>query len=298
MGINSDSYRMDDVSVRLFPSAGIRTPSSTIGSTQNVCEQIACAGSNFKRLEVYAAWATGGKRLGQTCAAVGGAVFLYLERVRVQIMSFHNQPRMVHSLFELVAKTTRISKQLHHLAGLFGVEAKRAPDALPFSEQLATSPRGVSLMTCLYDATCICHGQSHHMLIGSMFLAAAQPFLRFLEEWVWDGTLSDPQFEFGIVLDNEALQNKSHTYWSCATALERGCIWPSFMDTRTRNILTCGKSLILLRQCIPGHFLCSQQLQPPSLQLSFNPATFSSIKEDVIRYALQLATLAGTHGEK
>lgn len=84
-----------------------------------------------------------------------------------------------------------------------------------------------------YDATCVSHGQSHHTLVSSMFLASAQPFLRFLEEWVWDGTLSDPQFEFGVVLDIEALRNKKGTYWGCANALEDGCTWQVFTPCPT-----------------------------------------------------------------
>lgn len=52
----------------MHPAQGLRTPSSTIGSTAKVCAHVARLGTYFKRLELYAGWATKSNQHGQTYA--------------------------------------------------------------------------------------------------------------------------------------------------------------------------------------------------------------------------------------
>jgi hypothetical protein len=235
-----------------------------------------------------------------------------LDRVQVQVMSLvsgdDRTPGVngkVMSVMALSRRTQRIGRQVRFLARLCGVEATgppqddgtstNQPPVEQITDQLATQPRGLGLIKRLYAAACDTVDLPHHTLACGLFLAAAKPFLRFLEEWVWDGTLSDPCREFGVDLDPEALSHHDARFWNHGVRVDPTAAWPEFMQASIAELVNCGKSLLLLRRCAPSHFLANKKLPAPELRLSFQPGSIHLINQDVNRYASTLAGLAEGH---
>ena len=308
VGIRSGSFDVSGAVVR--PVAGLRLQLGTATSTARVAALLAKIGTSFHRLELYVEWATGPTCKSQVCAALGGSVRLYLDRVQVAVGSLASGEGpgagrtngKAKSLAALYCRTQRVGRQLRYLATLCGVDAATPPGGSSSSGaitsihfQLSAQPRGLALIKKLYTAACDTVDLPYHSLVCGLFLATTKPFLRFLEEWVWDGTLSDPCREFGIDLDPEALATSDATHWEQGVRLEENANWPDFMRSSIAELVNCGKSILLLRRCAPTHFLADKKLPAPKLRLSFLPDSIRHINQEVGRYANKLAGLAEAH---
>ena len=204
VGVRSGSF--DVVGAVVRPVEGLRLQLGTATSTARVAASLAKVGTSFHRLELYVAWATGPTCKSQVCSAFGGAVRMYLDRVQVAVASLANGEGRAErtngrasSLAALHCRTQRVGRQLRYLATLCGVDASLPPGArsggggssdavTSIHFQLSSQPRGLALIKKLYTAACDTVDLPHHSLVCGFFLAATKPFLRFLEEWVWDGT--------------------------------------------------------------------------------------------------------------
>lgn len=112
---------------------------------------------------------------------------------------------------------------------------------------------------------------------------------------MYDGTISDPEFEFGVILDYQVLATNSHRFWREGAKLADGTAWPDFLVAHADGVLKCGLALMLLRQCSPNHFVCDRRLAPPRFRLSFDSDTVQLGWREVMAYAGRLAGLAAAH---
>eukprot|EP00039_Didymoeca_costata_P003696 m.69211 g.69211 ORF g.69211 m.69211 type:complete len:1403 (-) comp12033_c0_seq1:70-4278(-) len=314
VGIQSQSF---GIHIRdfVYSRRRVRTTNGSILSTLNFLQTIVTAGTYFCRLQRYVQWTLKSNLAGQTCAALGGALADFLHAVHVEIQKLGT--RRPYSILFLRSAIIRLSRRMKLLASICSIDIEESvmrAISIPQStkiddESIILSVEhvlqekalfGIEMISKLYAICCGTYSLPNHKLACYMFKAAVQPFLRFLEEWFWDGTHSDPCSEFGIAINKESLTSSGMDYWTKGAVLDPTMkdVWPSFLSQNAASILTCGKSIALLRRCLPTHFLADRTLPSPRLVVSFYPSSIGSIQGAVIRYASEVDRLAALHTEK
>lgn len=298
MGLSSPSFYIDEHAGILRPSASLRIWPGSVESSIAVSTRFARIGSHFIRLEQFVEWTERNTaQAGQVCAALGGAVASYLQRILPRITVFADGKADADaSVLRLASQLRKLDEQIAFLARLCGVAVPvDGSSPRPVTDCVMHLARGSALVSALYDCACDEVGLQHLAIAYSMFAAACQPFLSFLEEWLWDGVYVDAYDEFGFTEHPEHLNARDSRYWHSGIVMSNIEAWPHFLQGTGTALHSCGKSIMLLRKCVPSHFLCDASLRPPSLQISFTPTDLPAIQNDVMAYAAQINDLARQH---
>ncbi|BFZ12360.1 hypothetical protein BsWGS_15399 [Bradybaena similaris] len=153
----------------------------------------------------------------------------------------------------------------------------------PSATALRDFPTGMKLLTYLYDEADVSSGSAHYPLLLSILQTSFAPFVLFIRDWVFHGVHRDFYDEFMIQVDIDCMEARDETYWSKAYTLvsdradEQGV--PHFLRESVQDIVTCGKSINLLRICNQQHFMCSvSESDIPSLSVTFSYEELKAIE--------------------
>lgn len=81
-------------------------------------------------------------------------------------------------------------------------------------------------------------------------------FCRFLEKWIYEGSLDDAYEEFLIQKRPQFSLCQNRYYWTKTFFVESTAV-PSFLTGMESSILECGRAVNLLRLCCPKVFQTS-----------------------------------------
>ncbi|CAG5116178.1 unnamed protein product, partial [Candidula unifasciata] len=140
---------------------------------------------------------------------------------------------------------------------------------------LGDFPTGMKLLTYLYDEAEVSSSSAHYPLLLSILQTTFAPFVLFIRDWVFHGVHRDFYDEFMIQVDIDCMESRDETYWNKAYTLmperaDREGV-PHFLRDSVQEIVTCGKSINLLRICNPQHFMCNvSESDIPTLSITFS----------------------------
>ena len=77
------------------------------------------------------------------------------------------------------------------------------------------------------------------------------PCSRFLQRWIFEGTINDPYNEFFVCSTQKYLITRGRTYWTRSFKSQEDII-PDFLHDLSADILSCGKAMNLLKLCNPS----------------------------------------------
>lgn len=74
---------------------------------------------------------------------------------------------------------------------------------------------------------------------------------RYLQQWILEGTLSDPHDEFFVKPNFKYISTRGRTFWTRSYIIQEETV-PEFLSNIKNDILSCGKAMSLLRMSVPG----------------------------------------------
>ncbi|XP_072140503.1 uncharacterized protein Grip163 isoform X3 [Dermacentor andersoni] len=122
-----------------------------------------------------------------------------------------------------------------------------------------------------------CWGQEASSIVAFLLQQSCQPYLRFLEEWLYDGRCNDPYGEFPILIHKQEVEMRDESFWE--KGFQYAASEAPFLATFMPNVFTSAKSAMLLKVCKPeSRLLWSKQLRP-ELRLAFSNLQLDETRE-------------------
>ncbi|XP_075526175.1 gamma-tubulin complex component 6 isoform X3 [Dermacentor variabilis] len=94
-----------------------------------------------------------------------------------------------------------------------------------------------------------CWGQEASSIVAFLLQQSCQPYLRFLEEWLYDGRCNDPYGEFPILIHKQEVEMRDESFWE--KGFQYAASEAPFLATFMPNVFTSAKSAMLLKVCKP-----------------------------------------------
>ncbi|XP_005101891.1 gamma-tubulin complex component 6 [Aplysia californica] len=148
-------------------------------------------------------------------------------------------------------------------------------DRPPPSQPPGDFPTGMNLLSYLYNEASVAISSPHYPLLLSVLQMSSAPFMLFIRDWVFHGVFTDSYQEFMIQADDGCIEARDEMYWEKAYTVisgdnERGEV-PQFLHGMAQDLVTCGKSINLLRICHPEHFMCNlSESELPTVNVTFS----------------------------
>lgn len=122
-----------------------------------------------------------------------------------------------------------------------------------------------------------CWGQEESSVVAFLLQQSCQPYLRFLEEWLYDGHCNDPYGEFPILIHKQEVEMRDESFWE--KGFQYAASEAPFLATFMPNVFTSAKSAMLLKVCKPqSRLLWSKKLRP-ELRLVFSSLQLEKTRE-------------------
>ena len=171
------------------------------------------------------------------------------------IQYFH---RYVHCVLK-ISMTSRLM-QIKYVMGRLMRQVKCIAELCMLTSDPKTFPKGISLLSYLYQETLEMRSSPYYGLMLSLLKSAAAPYLRYVHLWVFNGSCADPFGEFLIQSNTDYLNYRDHHYWTSGFTLQNKPTiqlnFTLFLSELSEDIFVCGKTLNLLRLCTSNkHFL-------------------------------------------
>ncbi|XP_059159855.1 gamma-tubulin complex component 6-like isoform X3 [Physella acuta] len=183
--------------------------------------------------------------------AFTGAIRKVLNHYTAAILSIAHDIQ----LLQLKVHMYKAMQQIRYLAELCQCHDKPPPHVAP-----GNFPTGMKLLSYLYAEAAVSSSSPHYSMLLSILQTSWTPFMLFIRNWVFHGVHRDYYEEFMIQIDLSCLEARDETYWTRAYSLSPNYVEdgiPEFLREIINDIVTCGKSINLLRICSPQHFMCN-----------------------------------------
>ena len=131
-----------------------------------------------------------------------------------------------------------------------------------------------------------------HLLLISLLAAAAAPYLRFLQSWLFSGSAQGREHEFGLSVDPRFLGSLDGSYWKHAFTLVpvQGSNFLADIQVEVHRV---GKSIALLRRLAPNHFLAGRYRHlKPRLRLAVTVLEQEALRQECAQYEEKLKGVA------
>ncbi|XP_013775974.1 gamma-tubulin complex component 6-like isoform X2 [Limulus polyphemus] len=281
IGIPSKTFQLSKSTVSFALQEGLYVEGLTPDSLGRMLASFLNSGANYLRLERFATESALNLRHpgGLILQAFKGGLRQYLQCYRASVLAVcEEQDKML--LLQLNHVTKGLQQQLSFLASLCNCNSDRRGEPSGGEMQF---PVGVDLISHLYEETIMNWGQECFLILVFLLKCACEPYLRFLEEWIFEGNCNDPYGEFHIQVDDQFLMARDYTYWSNGHSLfysSEENNFPVFLHSVAKDIFLCGKSLNLLKHCCPEHFLWQSRKKNLQLLLTFSEEKVSQIRKE------------------
>nr|XP_045604583.1 gamma-tubulin complex component 6-like isoform X2 [Procambarus clarkii] len=153
--------------------------------------------------------------------------------------------------------------------------------------------RGLNLLSELLNQVILTKDRACLLLLISIFRNSCAPFLRYLEDWIYEGVCSDPGQEFMIDVDGRSLLRQDRNYWTKGYTLRDLSSIPVFFRDVLQEAFTCGKALNLLKLCsVKHHLVQAGSTKHPSLKLCISGEELEQMHHQCEAYAAHMLYLA------
>ncbi|XP_028144786.2 gamma-tubulin complex component 6 [Diabrotica virgifera virgifera] len=238
VGMASDSFTFDDQGV-FYLVPGINVEAITPDALLRYCNDIMFTGTCAKALDKLSTpdLETGQyKYQGYVFTEFCESVRRYLKFYQTAIFNIPNSTTFL--LFH--EKTYQLRLQVNTLASVCKVG--------PYTVSEDTE-NGVALLNYLYHKVLSLTDQNVIYVLYSILYPCCQVyFIRFLKQWITEGTLNDPYGEFFVKVNSKYNTSRGRTYWTRSYSFKEDII-PDFLVDLRSDILLCGKSMSLLKFC-------------------------------------------------
>ena len=270
IGVSSDLIHWDCEIFRFVQLQCMRLSTSNEIALASLIENITEIGTMFRRIELISdGFRLAGNRSGAVLASLRSCLKGYLQYFRSVIKNVYPD-RMPEnfSLLNFDFLVRRFALQIQFLAKIL-----KCDKDFDLEQALMSFPRGFRLLKYLFGFLRVTHGDTH-ALVTQILTCCLIPYVKFLENWAYFGKLTDPMTEFGLSINYEVEHSKDEKYWTQGMVLETDIVES---DDRcgllTRLLLTtveCGKGVKFLSKLNPGHYLCTNDLVVPKLNVYFD----------------------------
>eukprot|EP00095_Tigriopus_kingsejongensis_P012337 maker-scaffold198_size266703-snap-gene-0.22 protein:Tk12337 transcript:maker-scaffold198_size266703-snap-gene-0.22-mRNA-1 annotation:"gamma-tubulin complex component 6" len=280
IGIESQTFEFVVDPARFqIRAAGLTIHGLTPEAVASACRDVLTSGSLCRRLEQLTQPSS--SPLGPHVSPGIGLIFegfrrgigQYLQGYRNTVL---NLVRRQRRFLELAGALRPLSVQIQFLGRLCQLD-DTATDTLPM---------GIQLLCYLFDRTLHINTKDLYFVLVSLLKQSAQPYFRFLEQWIFHGVCHDEFSEFGIVANAPLMASRSRIFWTNGhTVAEMPldssiCGGGNFISHIQQQVYVCGKSMNLLKLCSPNHHLCSPMVRDqPAIQLLVTPIEQSTLKK-------------------
>ncbi|XP_062505293.1 gamma-tubulin complex component 6-like isoform X2 [Corticium candelabrum] len=149
-------------------------------------------------------------------------------------------------------------------------------------------PSGIRLLSYLFELARDNISSSHYLVLLSFLQSSCQPYFLFLQRWLFEGVLFDPYGEFMIQMNEQYLAFRDKNYWTLGyVAASKDCV-PLFLSDLWKAILTCGKTVNLLKLCTRANPLCNMSISPPKISIHFSLRRLREVEDTSVWYAEHL----------
>ncbi len=195
-----------------------------------------------------------------------------------------NVARKKH-LLNALTSLSKLSCQMHFLGRLCKVQQGRKKKRGVGDDVL---PTGMQLLCYLFDRTLHINTRDLYFVLVAILRRTAEPYFRFLERWLFQGSHHDDFAEFGLHSNPQCLSARSRLYWTGAYTVADPstvssflldgsvCGGGGFLADIQQQVYVCGKTVNFLRLCQPRHPLCAAMVQKrPTIKLLVSPVEVS-----------------------
>ncbi|ELU02965.1 hypothetical protein CAPTEDRAFT_206819 [Capitella teleta] len=156
-------------------------------------------------------------------------------------------------------------------------------------------PTGVQLLSYLHAVAIDSVSSPHHGVMLFLFRKSCQPYLRFLEDWVFYGTFNDAYKEFMIEINPIYLNYRDKMFWTRAFVMslnaDGSSAVPVFLADLANSIYVCGKSINLLKLCQQNHYLFTKRQTVPRLDVCFTEEELVAMETECSVYISKVKAL-------
>lgn len=155
-------------------------------------------------------------------------------------------------------------------------------------------PQTSDLLTYLYQEVLNITDKDLALVLYSAFYPCCEIyFRRFLQQWLFEGTLVDPYEEFLINIEEHYTNYRTRVYWTRNFSLKQNAL-PEFLFELKNSILLCGKTMNLLKLCKPDTPLCRYTIDQSSLiTCCLTSDRLTKMKQSISLYYIEVASLCG-----
>ncbi|KAL8594717.1 hypothetical protein ACOMHN_051663 [Nucella lapillus] len=252
IGIPSRTFPYMKTEKKFTIDSAVSTSGLSPESLHSLLRDFTTCGTHYQRLTEFSAASELDSTYtnGLVVQAFHSAVRAVLQHYRAAILSLPSD----FSLMALNRHCVKAKRQIMFLA-----ELCQCVDDSPGPSSLTSFPLGVALISYLYQETLNAINTDNYLLMLSLLRTTCQPFVLFVQDWVFHGTYRDVYGEFMIQVHQKFLEARDESYWEKGYTLrteDQAASVPTFLAHLALDIFRCGKALNLLRMCSPQHFLC------------------------------------------
>ncbi|KAH9507221.1 Gamma-tubulin complex component 6 [Bulinus truncatus] len=291
-GVPSVLFPFDGVNKCFVIIEGLQISGTFPEMLDNVLTEFVNCGTLYVRLREFSqppvldSFYTAGLVFQAFCSAIRK----FLQQYTAEILSI---PSAV-TLMQLSNHLYRSASQIKYLAQLCG-----CCDHPQYKMNQKDFPTGMKLLFYLYEETQMSASFPHYPLFLSVLQTSCAPMILFLRDWIFHGIYGDLYGEFLIKIDENYLDARDDQYWNKAYTLKAvneqgpGETVPEFLLDIINDIVTCGKSINLLRICNPQHFMCnvSESTVPP-VTITFSQSYIRDIQKYCQTYVSRMKQIS------
>ncbi|GJQ83899.1 hypothetical protein Trydic_g19839 [Trypoxylus dichotomus] len=283
VGITSDSFKRDQKG-NMYLVPGTTTEGVTPLAMESYCEDLilcSCCYISLDKLcnsRSFEDHQSHGFIFKELCDSINRYLSYY--RLAIQNISYNCNLLSVHN---------HVRPLLAHLTVLASV-----CKVGPFTES-GRLPSGVSLLNYLYQKTVELTNQDVIMVLYSVLYPCVQIYFnRFLQQWIFEGTVNDPYGEFFVVANPSYLRTRGRTYWTRGHTVRVDMV-PDFLGDLAQEILLCGKAVNLLKLCVPNSplYMYLSGKKPNLLTCCLNSDQISALERSSTCYYLEVMAECG-----
>lgn len=320
-GIESQTFRFEPLHCSFTP-VYIRLHSTSVSSIRSVLEQIAWSGSLFRRLEIFCQYNSSPEyqkvNKGIISQAFANSVQKFLNyyhsciiklgsvvkeilqkeiytnqklnsRTTLWSLSQHIKP-LVDQL-HFVTKICQCDIQKDNLDDSYTREATSLFGSLSMriSDRMLEFPKGAKLLTYLHY--CLQTGnESMNGFLLKFFQDACFPYMQWLREWIYHGTLDENNQEFMVRKSRafylEINQYQSATsFWTAAFSLHEDNI-PSFLAESADAIFSTGRIINVIRKYQENHYMFSMKFIEPDISILFTNQEIRKLRKQYLKLSI------------
>ncbi|KAJ3646288.1 hypothetical protein Zmor_023880 [Zophobas morio] len=157
-------------------------------------------------------------------------------------------------------------------------------------------PHGVSLLNYLYQTALNLTDKNVLLVLYAILFPCCQVyFSRFLQQWLLEGSVNDPYEEFFIKSNFKYVSTRGRTYWTRSYFIREDVV-PDFLLDLIMDILNCGKTMNLLKLCMPSSKLCSYLMgkKPLIISCCLTSEQLSLLEQNATSYYLEVLSECGS----